>query len=417
MVLLQQQLQAPQPAPQALPAAAADAALVQQLLQELNLQRADHLLQFSRLQEAQRADQRRAVFLTSTHLKLPAFSGFPRGLAAGGAHRASSTADSIAIAVKQWLQHVDLKYRSSWSPLGHGSDAAAEADAEFQEWFVQRVAESFSDDAAEWWLATASAAAPPSTWKQLRAALTGRYLKSVTTVQYLHRLFAFTATAAATCAGNGMRPPDVLRYVTAFGDLVSHIPADARSDPMLVAHLLQGLPEASRTAVHKALQEAERAGRAHPTIDAIRDLVYDKAMTSQGPASAAAPARAISVSALDFADLRAEAGGWLALIHGPDATTVDHREGEPAPGESFTDVNGTAWTPVKPRNGRSGAVPPDVRASVPAALEQGRRTAGLCVKCGKLPYVKGGHSARTCHDLDTRTPVAEGMKKAGLPLN
>jgi hypothetical protein len=61
------------------------------------------------------------------------------------------------------------------------------------------------------------------------------------------------------------------------------------------------------------------------------------------------------------------------------------------------------------------AVAQGLRKLVPAELAEARKKAGLCIRCGVVAYVPGGHTARSCKTtVDTTTSAAEGKKKAGM---
>lgn len=337
---------------------------------------------------------------------IPAFSG-------------KETANSLGREAEEWLNHAERVFQ-----LREATGSAAVPD----HLRLAHVNCALTGPAQEWYTALVT---KPTTWAAFRTAVLQRYQVGSTARLLEAKLRRLSTDAArAKLSIDGVRA-----YLHQFLNVANRLRDSEMLQHTKVGLLIEGLPVRYR---EFAIREDEAAAeRAVPlTIATLADRLLRRtahgelaaAGYSGGGASGSSGATAMDLSAISVAQL-AETFGVT-----PDLAAA-YLESEEGWAEHDTSVGGSAAALSRPAEDRLAAVERSLHAltqavrrpassaprglpdSIPEALAEARKAAGLCVRCGVAAYAPGkGHNRRTCKAAeDKTTSVKEGARRAGVP--
>ena len=338
------------------------------------------------------------------------------------------------LAAQEWLRDAENYFASREEALGIDATAGDRAR-------VLLSVKVLSGDAARWWASTPGAVRP-TTWTTFVEAVRKRYCSvpdERLRVAHLHDLVEVSAKIREKLTLANMQA-----FTTKFAQLAGEVPDDYLTAHSKLALLARGLPLR-----YAELVLREDAKRPPPPLHEIITMVLSRAAAKENASSSGVlAAGSSSIASLNAVNLAAEAFGWT-----PEEAALHMQEGEGwAPHDtgstpavytgaaaaasaaqplnqlqSLIEQNNTkllAQFTAKFGNGAGSKgqsqrrnVPAGVRDSVPEGLANGRKEAGLCIKCGIAKYEPGnnGHNSRTCRaKADSTTTVVEGKKKAGF---
>ena len=342
-------------------------------------------------------------------------------------------AESTGLAGREWLTHAEHHFAAREHAMGIN---AAQGDASR----LHAARAALTDDALRWYSALPNADRP-QTWPDFHAAFLRRF-SSVPAAQAREAQLQRFVEAARRIRDK-LTVDGLQRYTTMFLQRAGEIPADRMTDATKRGLYAQGLPP--RYAEYVLTEDAKpQPLPLHTVAENVISKATLKTYASHGAgASAASHASqaeamqvdAISLCAVQFGVSREEAQryiepqeGWAVHETGsssassPPATrlpeayadaqmerllaAIESRYGKPAAG---------AGAPRAQSQRRT--VSDSARLDIPKELANGRKEAGLCLRCGIAKYESGngGHNSRTCRaTVDKTTSVVEGKKKAGF---
>lgn len=340
-------------------------------------------------------------------------------------------ADTTLVAT-EWLQRAEGYFAAREQALGL---SAAQGDSAR----VLSAANALQDDARRWY--NALPRPHPATWADFVRAVRARFCSVPDERMRVDRLNDFVDKAARL--RDKLNVQGMQAYTARFQQLAGEVPDAYITLHGKLALLARGLPQRYAEVVLK-----EDAKSPPPTLSEVVNIVLSRAAQkeqaiSYGGAShstaSAAPINldAVSLAATTFGWSREEAAehlddsnaeGWS--VHDTNASggasSLSHAQDKgasPSPGMSIEQMTqlaamfGARMGDYPKKQSQRRNAPADVKNSIPDALADARKQAGLCIKCGIAKYEGGGkgHNARTCKAAaDPTTSVAEGKKKAGL---
>jgi hypothetical protein len=307
---------------------------------------------------------------------------------------------------------------------------------------------ALSGDARSWF---DSLPQRPTDWAALKLALRARFCSVPDVRIRVDRLEEFVEKASRL--RDKLNVQGMQGYTNRFAQLAGEIPDDRITLHGKLRLMARGLPSRYAEVVLK-----EDSKEPTPDLNAVINLVLARATQKEqathfgGSATSSASAAPIGLDAISLAvstfgwsreDAQrnlSEAEGWAP--HDTDSAPSGGRfnppQGETAHSQQ---ARGTAPTLAgfsaeqfasmaamfgassrsadSKKQSQRRLVPSDQRVAIPSELADGRKAAGLCIKCGVANYEPGGrgHNARTCKAAtDIATSVADGRKKAGSPV-
>lgn len=318
------------------------------------------------------------------------------------------TGAGAATAAEQWLAKVEYRFGAAASMLGmaHVGDAAR----------LVAAASSLSGDADSWFVALRPA---PASWQEFVDQFRARFLSVATTdfrLNELRRLISSMQRIRAKLNVDGLR-----RFATKFQQLASEIPESVLSAYLRRQMFAEGLPQ--RLCEWALTQNRSSSPpELHTLVNSVLAKAMDRAMSEVSSST---------IGAADSKDMEVDAVSLCAAQLGltPEEAASCLSTATESPSGSVNSVNEVTLAAVTklatalgsrqgyriPKNAgrRSGS---SIR-EVPEALAEGRKTAGLCIKCGIRKYEKGGkgHNSRNCQaPVDKTTTVEDGKRLAGF---
>lgn len=342
-------------------------------------------------------------------------------------------ADTSLVAT-EWLQRAEGYFTAREQALGL---TAAQGDPAR----VLSAVNALQDDARRWYNALPQP--HPATWVDFVKAVRARFCSVPDERMRVDRLNDFVEKAGRL--RDKLNVQGMQAYTARFQQLAGEVPDSYITLHGKLSLLARGLPQRYAEVVLK-----EDAKSPPPPLSEVINIVLSRAAQKEQaisyggashPTSSAAPIHldAVTLAATTFGWSREEASkhlddsnaeGWS--IHdtstsGSSSSSSHTRNptASPSPGMSIEQMTQLAAMfgarmgsgSDHPRKQSRRNAPVDVKNSIPDALADARKQAGLCIKCGIVKYEGGGrgHNARTCKAAaDPTTSVAEGKKKAGL---
>ena len=406
----------------------AEHAALQQLAAQLQQQHQQLLAHndalHQQMQQQQQQLQQMHVAVQHAHAQGPVHGAGAQGAGpAPQAHHVRLTIGELppftgagsATTAEQWLSKVEYRFRAAATMLG----LAQVADA------ARLVAASsaLSGDADAWFVALKPA---PATWSEFVDQFRARFLSVATTdvrLSELRRLVSSMHRVRAKLNVDGLR-----RYATKFQQLSGEIPESVLSSYLRRQMFAEALPQRLCEWVLTQNRLASPP-ELHALINSVLAKAMDREMSEATVGVSAArdamEVDALSLCAAQFGLTREEAASCLSADGHGEAGAGSSPS--PLAGDNVEEATLAAMTKLVAAFGtRSGAPPKKpgqagrgagVRGELPDALVEGRKAAGLCIKCGVRKYEKGskGHNARTCKaPADKTTTVEEGKRQAGF---
>jgi hypothetical protein len=348
----------------------------------------------------------------------------------GQLNRFHGRSDASGMVAREWVAHAELHFSAREHAL---QMPGGQADAHR----VMAACGAMQDDALRWWSALQT---PPSTWAALREALLRRFA-SIPAAQVqeasLHRFIE-----ASKKTRDRLNVEGIQRYTTLFLQYAGLIPDSRMTDATKRSLYAKGLPPYHAEFVLKD-DAKEQAMPLHELAQKVvsRATLKEYASSTSSSSSAhtahgdAMQVDAISLAAMQFGVSREEAASYLEPAEGWSIHDTDqpqgpprHKAGPPASSEEAFMEKILAAVGTRFGNSHAGGssssglsrrtVPADVKKQVPEPLAKERSAAGLCIKCGIVPYGQGknGHNSRTCKAApDLTTSAKDGKRRAGLP--
>ena len=421
--------------------------MLQAVMQQQAQAHAQQQLQQQQFMEAMMAHQQQQL---TAVLQQQAASGAPPATAQllalsslGQLRGFNGRVDASGLAAREWLAHAEHHFGAREHAVGVDS---AHGDA----YRVHAARNALTDDALRWLSALPQ---PPTTWAAFRDAFLQRF-SSVPAVQVREaQLQRFVDTARRI--RDKLSVEGIQRYTTLFLQHAGEIPPERMTEATKRTLYAQGLP--ARYAETVLIEDAKASP---PPLHEIAQAVLSKATLKAYAATGGAPASyggtassasssarspdamdtsldAISLCAAQFGVSRAEATAYLAESEGwapydtaaassPRASSSSLLPAARAPASAASTESQQMERLLAAFEARYGDktgrpqsqrrhVPGPIRDSVPDALVDARKAAGLCVRCGVVKYGPGahGHNSRTCKaPVDKTTSAADGKKKA-----
>jgi len=352
----------------------------------------------------------------------------PRPFAGKGAAAGMAAAD--------WIADAEYVFRTNEQLLGTTDTPSAATSR------LALAAAALTDEARVWYRGLSERGQEPKSWVEFKKAFKGRF-DSVSSSWLIKA--ELEKLVEQHQGKENMSMEKLSSYCSRFEEMANRL-----SDEFFPRHakldlLSKGLPlRARRTVMDPTVQEdftqAKSVSEVVATVlkKASTDLYARegaKGLTASSSASTASSSSPSGVTDMDLGAL-AMAMKNFGVSRSLAAQYIQEQEGW-APHDTSDSGSSSAPPPqavaltallqnMEPEKAASlllnafgthrnrTAVAQGLKKLVPAELAEARKKAGLCIRCGVVAYVTGGHTARSCKaPVDTTTSAAEGKKKAG----
>lgn len=344
---------------------------------------------------------------------------------------------AAGMAAANWIADAEFTFRTNEQLLGTAGTPSAVASR------LALAAAALTDEARVWYRGLSERAQEPQTWEEFKRAFKGRF----DSISSSWLLKGELEKLVERHQGKESMSMEVMSsYCARFEEIANRLPDEFLPRHAKLDLLSKGLPlRARKTVMDPTVQEdftqAKSVSEVVATVlkKASTDLYAKEGAKGLSAGSSSSAAGASSASGVADMDLGAVAMAMNAFgVSRREAEQYMHEQEGWAAHETSDSV-GSSSTPsphaalaavlqrMEPERAAAvllnafgthrnrTAIPPGVKKTVPKGLADARKEAGLCLKCGVVPYVTGGHTARSCRaQADLVTSVAEGRKKAGL---
>lgn len=346
---------------------------------------------------------------------------------------------AAGLTATDWIADAEYVFRTNEQLLGTAGTASAAASR------LALAAAALTDEARVWYRGLTEQGKEPSSWEEFKRTFKGRF-DVVSSSWFLQKELEKLVERHQQKREN-MSMDAMSAYCSRFEELANRLPDEFMLRHTKLNLLAQGLPlRARRTVMDSTVQEDYTQAK---TVSEMVALVLRKAATDlyarEGvkglSASSSSPATSSSSSsgvadmdlgaltrAMDvFGVNRSQAAQYLREQEGwapHDTSDSGSSSTAPAPHVALTAMLQGMETEKAAAlllnafgtHRNRTAVSQGIKKTVPKELADARKKAGLCLKCGVVQYVTGGHTARSCRaPVDLQTGVKEGRKKAGMP--
>lgn len=331
-------------------------------------------------------------------------------------------ASASGASAERWLADAEYIFRNNEAMLGTTGTSGADKMR------VRTACAALTDDARLWHQSLLDAGQAPESWQTFKAAFQAQFNKINSNWSNHLEL----QTWVEKWDGKIHNVDQLSDYNRSFVQRAGRI-----SDTFLPRHLklalyARGLPRNMRKWVldHKVQQDWDSA----KTVSEVAQDVLDKACTDMfarnglrglggGASFAGAASSSSSAAAEAMEDVPVEVNAMRAVGEDDSAFGGEAEDETSRPrlgGNAAVQLNAIANQLTLAVNALSShanrtALAKGFVKQIPKELEEARKKAGLCMRCGKVWFTRGkeGHNGRTCKaPIDKLTGAAEGQRAA-----